>query len=389
MHLFCHLYMYMRNLCLIVATVALLISCATAQDNSRELIADQLFHDQDSILERADSYSDTIKIKYAKGLKVDYRSDGIHVTVSDPDPAKRNIKPQHIVIRKSSSRIICTTALQLGNFEVLGLEDCIVGINSLRHVFSLKMLDQIESGKTAKIGREGNFDIETVMRTKPDYILVSASKYGGFEALKECGIPLVFHHGYKETDPLGQAEWIKLVGLLTGNAKRANAVFSDIEKKYNTLKKEVENTYGDKKARPTVISGRQLRDGWYFVGGRSYMARIFKDAGADYIMKDNKESGGVTLDFETVYAKGINADYWQTDGTSKGNYSLQDLANEDARYATMKAFRNKRVVFCDLTQTPYRELAGVQPHFLLADFVKAFHPELLPQYTPKYYKTIK
>lgn len=381
--------MYMKNLCLIVATVALLISCATAQDNSRELIADQLFHDQDSILARADSYSDTIKIKYAKGLKVDYRSDGIHVTVSDPDPAVKNSKPQHIVIRKSSSRIICTTALQLGNFEVLGLEDCIVGINSLRHVFSLKMLDQIESGKTAKIGREGNFDIETVMRTKPDYILVSASKYGGFEALKECGIPLVFHHGYKETDPLGQAEWIKLVGLLTGNAKRANAVFSDIEKKYNTLKKEVENTYGDKKARPTVISGRQLRDGWYFVGGRSYMARIFRDAGADYIMKDNKESGGVTLDFETVYAKGINADYWQTDGTSKGNYSLQDLANEDARYATMKAFRNKRVVFCDLSQTPYRELAGVQPHFLLADFVKAFHPELLPHYTPKYYKTIK
>ena len=42
----------------------------------------------------------------------------------------------------------------------------------------------------------------------------------------------------------------------------------------------------------------------------------------------------------------------------------------------------------NLARTPYRELAGVQPHFLLADFVKAFHPELLPHYTPHYYQLI-
>ena len=47
------------------------------------------------------------------------------------------------------------------------------------------------------------------------------------------------------------------------------------------------------------------------------------------------------------------------------------------------------MLFCNFSQTPYRELAAVQPHFLLADFVKAFHPELLPHYNPKYYKLIK
>ena len=244
----------------------MLISCATAQDGKKELVADSLYHDQDSVLSHIEDYSDTIEIKYAKGLKVEYKPDGIHVTITNPDPAAKASKPQHITIRKSSSRFICTTALQLGNFEVLGLEDKIVGINSLRHIFSLRMLDQLESGKTAEIGKEGNFDLETVMRTKPDFILVSASKYGGFEALKECGIPLIFHHGYKETNPLGQAEWIKLVGILTGETKRANAVFADIEKKYNTLKEEVEKATSDNKKLPTVISGRQLRDGWVYRG---------------------------------------------------------------------------------------------------------------------------
>lgn len=365
--------------------ILLLMSCGTAQDNNRVLFADQLFHEHDSVLGHTESYSDRIEIKYAKGLKVEYKTDGIYVTISNPDPAARDAAPETIVIRKPSSRFICTTALQLGNFELLGLEDCIVGINSLRHIFSLKMIQQIEDGTTVTIGKEGNFNIENVIAARPDYILVSASKYGGFDALKECNIPLIPHHGYKETHPLAQAEWIKLIGLLTGEPRRANAVFSDIESKYLVLKKEVAQAYGQKAKLPTVMSGRQLREGWYFVGGNSYMAQLFSDAGADYIMKDNKESGGVTQEFEVVYAKGINADFWQTDGSYSGDFTLKTLAAEDERYVTMKAYKDKHVVFCNLSQVPYRELGGIQPHFLLADFVKAFHPELLPRYTPKYY----
>ncbi len=375
---------------LAAVSMLLVYSCATQQDSKSELISDQLYHDQDSILNHVNNYSDTIKIKYAKGLKVDYRNDGIHVTITNPDPAAKQSKPQTFIITKPSSRFICTTALQLGNFEVLELEDKIVGINSLRHIFSLQTKEQIESGKTVLIGKEGNFDIEAVMAAKPDYILVSASKYGGFDALKNNGIPLIPHHGYKETNPLGQAEWIKLIGILTGETRRANAVFADIENKYLTLKSEVEKKYKSSgKKLPTVINGRQLRDGWYIVGGKSYMAQIFKDAGVDYIMKDNKESGGVALDFETVYAKAVHADFWQMDGSWGGRFSLQTLAAEDERYSTLDAYKNGKIVYCDLSMLPYRELAGVQPHFMLADFVKAFHPELLPHYTPKYYKLIK
>lgn len=367
----------------------MLSACSTSQDSDRVLLSDHMFHEQDSVLQHTERYSDSIEIKYAKGLKVEYHKDGIHVTISNPDPSAKTSKAKTFIIRKYSSRFICTTALQLGNFEVLGLEDDIVGINSLRHIFSLKMLDQLETGKTITIGKEGHFDIESVIAAKPDYILVSASKFGGFEALKESGIPLIPHHGYKETNPLGQAEWIKLIGLLTGETKRANAVFSDIESKYLTLKHEVEKVYPDKTTLPTVISGRQLRDGWYFVGGRSYMSQIFHDAGVEYIMKENNESGGVTQDFETVYAKGINADYWQTDGSFNGEFTMQTLAAEDERYTTMNAFKKGKVVFCNLSQTPYRELGGVQPHYLLADFVKAFHPEILPHYEPRYYKILK
>lgn len=365
-------------------------SCGNQESGKTAVSADDFFQEADSVLARSDEYSDSIVIKYAKGLKVDYQQDGIHVEISNPDPNAHHGKSEELVIKTTSKRFICTTALQLGNFEVLGLEDMIVGMNSLKNLFSPKMKAQMDSGQTIKIGKEGNFDLEMVIASKPDYIFVSASKHGGFEALKECDIPIISHHGYKETDPLGQAEWIKLIGLLTGETRRANAVFADIEKKYLKLKEEVEEKYGAENAsRPTVLSGRQIRDGWYIVGGKSYMAQIFQDAGAEYIMKDNEESGGTTLDFEAVYAKGIHADYWQTDGTYDGDFTLDALKDEDERYATMDAFKNGHVVFCNFSQTPYRELGGVQPHLLLADFVKVFHPEILPNYKPQYYKLLK
>ncbi|MBQ0023566.1 MAG: ABC transporter substrate-binding protein [Prevotellaceae bacterium] len=380
----------MKKLLFSLVIVAALLSCGNNAATSEYVSADSLYQQQDSVFSHADEFSDTIEIKYAKGLKVEYRPDGVHVTISNPDPSAKHSKSEEIIVTQASQRFVCTTALQLGNFEALGLEEKIVGMNSLRNLFSPRIKQQMKSGATIKIGKEGNFDIETVIAARPDYIFVSASKHGGFEALKDCGIPLISHHGYKESSPLGQAEWIKFIGLLTGETRRANAVFADIEQKYLKLSEEVAQSIVHSSApMPTVASGRQLRDGWYVVGGQSYMAQVFRDAGARYIMSDNEDSGGTTLDFEAVYAKSVCADFWQIDGAFDGEFSLQALAGEDARYADMAAYKNGRVIFCNLSHTPYRELAGVQPHYLLADFVKVFHPEILPHYEPKYYKLIK
>lgn len=45
------------------------------------------------------------------------------------------------------------------------------------------------------------------------------------------------------------------------------------------------------------------------VGGRNFLAQLFKDAGADYFLKDDERSGGVTLDFEVGYLSTDDADF--------------------------------------------------------------------------------
>ena len=57
--------------------------------------------------------------------------------------------------------------------------------------------NQLKEGKTAKIGIEGNFDNEVIMSINPDLILISPFKRGGYETMKDIGIPLIPHLGKK------------------------------------------------------------------------------------------------------------------------------------------------------------------------------------------------
>ena len=145
------------------------------------------------------------------------------------------------------------------------------------------------------------------------------------------------HLGYKEMTPLGQAEWIKFVGLLLGREDKANKQFAAIKKRYNELKELT----GRVTKRPVVFSGELRGGNWYAVGGRSFLAQLFKDAGADYFLKDDEQSGGVTLDFETVYSQAAGADYWRIVNSYQGEFSYNTLKEEDARYVDLKHTKRK------------------------------------------------
>ncbi len=277
--------------------------------------------------------------------------------------------------------VICMTSLQLSNFIKLGLLDRVVGITSTRHLFNKEMKSRLKEGKTHKIGIEGNFDNEVIMSLNPDIILISPFKRGGYDAIRNVDIPLIPHLGYKEPTPLGQAEWIKVVGLLTGNVESANREFAVIRDNYNKLKALVDTV----KVRPVVFSGEMRGGNWYAVGGKSFLAQIFKDAGGEYFLKDNQESGGVTLDYETVYTNAAHADYWRIVNSFDGDFSYDALKELNTRYADFDAWKNHGVVYCNMKQVPFYENMPVEPDEVLADFIAVFHPSVLPGRVPKYY----
>lgn len=379
----------MRKIMILLVCTLLICSCRQSSHSAGAV--------QGNTLDTA-----TVVLKYAKGFSVEHRDGYRLVTIADPqkEDAKeyrfalvpRGEKPQGIpedcsVLETPVRGVVCMTTLQLSGFIKLEALDHIVGINSSRRLENKEMAKRIEEGKTVKIGKEGNFDEELIIASNPDVIMISLSKRGGYEKMEEVGLPLVPYLGYQETDPLAQAEWIKFIGMLIGESQKANELFESISKRYEEAKKLAEEVNGDSR-RPQILYGLMHGTNWYAMGGDSYFAHLFRDAGLDYFLKDDDRSGGVNIDFEKVYAQAQQCDFWIIQNKNREKMTYERMKAQDARYADFRAWKDRRVICSETFYTPVNELAPMEPDVVLKDIIKAIHPEVLNNYTPKYYGLI-
>ena len=349
----------------------------------------------------------SIEVKYATGFCVRDSADVRLVEVGSPTPLSATaslrqggkyhfalvhsddvaVPEGYTKVRVPITSTICMTALQLSNFTILDAHDVVKGLTGTKNLFNEDILQRVKDGRIVKIGMEGNFDTEMVLAANPQVIFISPSKRGGYDAIKETGITLVPHLGYQELNPLGQAEWMKFIGIFIGKEREANEVFAGIEGRYQQLKSQTSNLKPED--RPTVTSGEMHYGNWHAVGGKNYLAQIFRDAGADYVIND-EETSGENLEFEKMYALAANADYWRILNSFPGEFSYEALKASEPRNELFKAFKERKVIYCNMKQQPYYEISPVEPDVLLKDFVAIFHPDLVePDYKPKYYKLLR
>ena len=328
-------------------------------------------------------YATGYQVKDSAGVRlVDVGKDAHFALVSSDDA---DVPSGYTKVKVPITSTICMTALQLSNFTVLEAHDVVKGVTGTKNLFNKDILERVKDGRIVKIGMEGNFDNELVLAANPDVIFISPSKRGGYDAIKETGITLVPHLGYKELDPLGQAEWVKFIGMFIGKEKEAYDIFAGIERRYNDLKALTQKV----SQRPMVTSGEMHYGTWHAVGGKNYLAQIFRDAGADYVIDDD-ETSGEDLEFEKMYSLSANADYWRILNSYPGDFSYEALKASEPRNALFKAFKEKKVIYCNMKKTPYYEIAPVKPDMLLKDFVAIFHPELVESdYQPTFYYLLK
>lgn len=340
----------------------------------------------------------TIDVKYATGFSVRDSADVRLVDVGKHDhfalvhSDNITVPDGYTKIPVPIHRTICMTSLQLSNFTILGAHDVVKGITGTKNMFNEDILERVKDRRIVKIGMEGNFDTEMVLAANPDVIFISPFKRGGYEPIKESGVTLVPHLGYKELNPLGQAEWIKFVGMFIGKEREAQEIFNGIEQRYNELKNKVQSSIAnsqDTMVIPTVFSGEMHSGTWHAVGGKNYLAQIFRDAGAEYVIHD-EETAGENLEFERMYSLAAKADYWRILNSFPGDFSYEALRASEPRNELFEAFRQKKVIYCNMKKQPYYEISPVQPDVLLKDFVAIFHPELIESdYTPTYYRLLK
>ncbi len=252
----------------------------------------------------------------------------------------------------------------------------IVAVSGKNTIYDSTVYTAATNGYIKDLG-EPELNVEQAIVLNPDVIMGFAIDAKGLSQLKELqrfGQRVLINSEYMEPTPLAKAEWIKVFGALYGKTEVALNLFTKVEADYLELSRVAKNAAN----KPTVFTAVPWKGTWYVPGGNSFQAALLKDAGANYLWSSNQESVSLPLDFESVIAKAIDAEFWLNVSTYR---SLEDMAMIDERFALFKAYQSKQVYNNTLTMTSYFgndywETGAARPDLILSDLIQIFHPDL-------------
>jgi iron complex transport system substrate-binding protein len=364
--------------------LVVLISCKSVNDPDKNFLDDK-FKEVNSEVKEAryfDLYRSTDMMKVVIHSPF---GDGADQTLYLADSeVYEKYKRYDGVIKVPLKRVAVLSSTQLYAVRLLGLLDAVQGVSDEKYIGDPVVKRYLKEGKITEVAVGGQFFTEKALMLGLDGVFFSPFSRDMNLKLDEK-IPVIPFFDFMENTPLGRAEWIKFTAAFLGGQKKADLYFDSLSVRYNDLKKKALS----RKKKPSVFSGRYLNGQWFVPGGKSYIARIFEDAGADYIFSDDPSVNSVLLDFEVVFDRARNADYWRMTGgldTDKDVYTF--LSSENELYTHFKAFKEHHIVYCDPQATGYFEKGALEPDVVLADFIFVFHKELLPGHIPVHYRML-
>lgn len=312
-----------------------------------------------------------------------------YVLVQCGTPAPDGFAAENIIEVPTKSVVSMSTSY-LPALDAIDALALLVGLDDPTYVTNPTVLQMAADGKLASLGYGAGVNVEVALDLAPDLILTYASgipEYDAHPVLLEAGLHTVLDGDWIETTPLGRAEWAKFIALFFNKEAIAEANFTATAEHYSELAQLAANT----ETRPSVFTASDYQGTWFMPGGDSFAANFLTDAGANYLWDAEPSTGSLPLAFESVYETANAADHWINVGYF---FSLDELLAADARYADFSAFKTGNVWNNDARMGPtggndYYESAVIHPDVVLADLIKIFHPELLPDHELVYYRQLK
>jgi iron complex transport system substrate-binding protein len=339
-------------------------------------------------------------VRYAVGYTVTCREGYTQVDVRDPwhegtllqryllvprDKPLPEGLPTGTPVRVPLRNIVVYSSVHSAALDELGVADEIVGVCESRYIKTPALRERILKGRVRDLGEATAPNVERMIELGTEVVLASPFNHGSYGSVEKTGIPIIECADYMETDPLGRAEWIRFLGLLTDRKERADSLFRRTEAEYLRIKALTSNvTY-----RPKLLTGKKYGAPWYMPSGESYMARMYKDAGADHLFDYLPGTGSTPLSFETVLEKAIHADIWLIQYNLEDALTYARLKSDYSSYSRFDAFRDRHIYGCNTNRSLYYEEAPIHPDYLLAELIALFHPHLLPTHPFRYFSPLK
>jgi iron complex transport system substrate-binding protein len=337
------------------------------------------------------------KVHYAKHFNLIYEADYTILQILDPersviekeyflvsDSTKTTFSDKQECIHVPISNIAALSSTQIGMLSKLNAIGVIRAVSDGAYIDNPKILQGIKGKKVFEIQDFGQMNPERIVSMN-----ISLLMYSGFgktpeyeQTLKKLGVLCMPNYDWREEHPLGKAEWIKVMGALTGKEKEANSYFAELVNSYEALKKQAK-AYTTKNT--SILSGSMIGDAWYMPAAGSYLSVLFHDANCSYAPTQQSKTGSEAISFEEVLRKHQSTVFWFNPGFS----SKQEMLKNESRYRLFTSFQESRVFCYSHNMNYFWENSAIEPHHVLSDFIHFVHDSSNVSYKPYFYQKIK
>ena len=292
-----------------------------------------------------------------------------------------NLSPDLTVVRTPVERMAVFSSVHTKALEELGGLDAVAAVADRQYFASDDTITyMLADGRIADLGQSNSPSVELLAANKIEVVLrspmqgISQAKYPAGTIAVECA-------DYMETSPIGRAEWILLLGELTGRRSEAIALLDSVIDNYASLVFEVSKATSP---RPKILADTEYSGTWYVAQGDSYMARLYHDAGGDWPWADSSGSGSLSLSLEDVATKAMDADIWLI--RSYGYETTPEtLKAMNPRYSSFKPLISGKIYSCNTAERNIFNDAAFHPDKVLAEYIAIFHPDVMQDYNLQYF----
>ncbi|MGC8824926.1 MAG: ABC transporter substrate-binding protein [Bacteroidales bacterium] len=346
---------------------------------------------------------DSLTNRYALGFRIVQTVDGYLAEVFNPWQQAHNVTIPYYLTRSNRAskpiksveihipvkKIVCLSSTHIAFVDALNETATICGVSGISNVYNASIIQRWQHDSLFEVGFENNINYEKIIKAAPDVVFaygIGSEINGYIDKLQQLGIPVILVGEYLEQHPLARTEWLKFFALFFDKLDEANQIFAQIDSMYQLWR----NRGSQYAIKPKVMMSLPWNGSWFISGANTYVAQLIADAGGQYLWNDLNNNISLPMDFETVFNRCRNADYWINMGQAT---SKKDMLNTDKRVALFKPFQNGNLYNNIARVRPqggndYWESGTVNPHRILADMVKILHPQEARHDSLYYYKKI-
>lgn len=295
--------------------------------------------------------------QYAKGFVLKAQNGGTDVTIFSPWEPGKVLSRFRVEDGKPYCRLATTSATHAGFLHALGADEQVAGYCDPNLVYNRRE-------GAADLGSALALDAERILAADADGVLLSTYQANDKNAdlLTKVGVQYIPINEWMEEHPLARAEWIRLIGVLVGKGAEADSIFEEAKSRYLRMAAEQPTE------KPSIVSGGTWQDTWYVPSGRTYMAQLFRDAGASYAFDNDTTKGSLPLSFEQALLAFKDADVWVGAPTR----TMEELLGMNEKHSWFKAYETGRIYHFDKRTTAqgandFWETGVVRPDLLLDD----------------------